>query len=143
MQEKIKRFTVLAASATLLLAAYHACAGTIRFELERYHLDQLRVYKIGTRPQNPYALVYKAMPPGEPADLLRDTYLFHVEKEEYLGENFGQVKRINHCGIWIVQLIQDEQGDWLEHKVVLKTDRFDADAKCVHQEHQWVSPKSK
>jgi len=137
-------FPVLAVAAILMSLAPAAHASRVRFELERYDLARIRIWNLNMRKPFPFALVYvegaaKLDTPGLPGEI----GMFRVETGDYIGKEHGIIQRIDRCGLWIVELVQDNQGDWIERKAVLKTGGFDTDATCVRLERQWHQKKRK
>jgi len=119
---------IYAALGMLILGtAESAVASQNPFALQKFEIADLRVWSIVRDGKRAFAYV---------AD--REGYLYHVESGEYLGTNFGIVKKVDECGLAIVELIQDSQGDWQERKNFLRSSEFDKKRNCAKAEKGWL-----
>ncbi len=58
---------------------------------------------------------------GAPSALLRvDTLLYQVKVGDYLGQNYGRVKKITETGIELQEIVQDATGEWIERPAQLQ-----------------------
>lgn len=79
-----------------------------REPLEEYPLDSLRMVGVIGTAQRTYALI-KAP----------DSVIHRVGVGDHLGQNFGEIKRINETEVTLEEIIPDGFGGWMQRPAVL------------------------
>jgi type IV pilus assembly protein PilP len=49
-----------------------------------------------------------------------DTLLYQVTRDNYLGQNFGRILRIEENQIVLREIVQDAAGEWIERPAALQ-----------------------
>jgi type IV pilus assembly protein PilP len=57
---------------------------------------------------------------GRYAVLKVDNLLYYVKRGDYIGQNFGLIKKIDESEITLRELVQDSTGDWVERTSTLQ-----------------------
>ncbi|MBL8308060.1 MAG: pilus assembly protein PilP [Rubrivivax sp.] len=76
--------------------------------LEAYPLDSMSMVGSITKQGQPYAL------------LRVDNLLYQVKVGEYLGQNYGQIRKISETEIVLRELVQDSGGEMIERPATLQ-----------------------
>lgn len=76
--------------------------------LEAFPLDSMRMVGSVTKQGQPYAL------------LRVDALLYQVKVGDHLGQNYGQITRINETEITLQETVQDAAGEWIERPATLQ-----------------------
>lgn len=76
--------------------------------LEAYPLDSMTMVGSITKQGQPYAL------------LRVDNLLYQVKVGEYLGQNYGQIRKISETEIVLRELVQDSGGEMIERPATLQ-----------------------
>lgn len=76
--------------------------------LEAYPIDAMRMVGTVTRQGRPHALIEV------------DKLLHHVKVGEYIGQNYGQITRIDETELTLRELVQDAAGEWIERTTSLQ-----------------------
>lgn len=76
--------------------------------LEAYPLDAMKMVGTVTRQGRPHALIEV------------DKLLYHVKTGEYLGQNYGEVTKIDETELALRELVQDAAGEWIERTTTLQ-----------------------
>jgi type IV pilus assembly protein PilP len=76
--------------------------------LEAYPLDAMKMVGTVVRQGKPYALIEV------------DKLLYHVKTGEYLGQNYGEVTKIDETELALRELVQDAAGEWIERTTALQ-----------------------
>jgi type IV pilus assembly protein PilP len=76
--------------------------------LEGYPLDSMKMVGTVTRQGRPNALVQV------------DKLLHYVKLGEYMGQNYGQVVKIDETELSLRELVQDAAGEWIERTTTLQ-----------------------
>ena len=111
----------------LQIAPSTTSANQTPYSLERFPLNTLKIWRVLNRATYPVAYVIDA-----------DGYMHHVEAGQNIGDHYGRVKKVDTCGLWIVELHQDEKQQWYEQRTYLKSPEFDASARCRRKADQWI-----
>jgi type IV pilus assembly protein PilP len=73
-----------------------------REPLESYPLETLKYVGVITREKDSYALI------------LADRALYQVGVNNYLGQNFGKITKIDESEVSLTEFVQNAEGDWIE-----------------------------
>lgn len=76
--------------------------------LEAYPLDGMKMVGTVTRQGSPHALIEV------------DKLLHYVRLGEYIGQNYGQVTKIDETELSLRELVQDAAGEWIERTTTLQ-----------------------
>lgn len=76
--------------------------------LEAYPLDSMAMVGSVTKQGQPYAL------------LRVDNLLYQVKMGDYLGQNYGQIRKISETEIVLRELVQDSGGEMIERPATLQ-----------------------
>lgn len=76
--------------------------------LEAFPLDSMSMVGSVTKQGQPYAL------------LRVDALLYQVKVGDHLGQNYGQITRINETEITLQETVQDAAGEWIERPATLQ-----------------------
>lgn len=76
--------------------------------LEAYPLDAMKMVGTVVRQGRPHALIEV------------DKLLYHVKTGEYLGQNYGEVTKIDETELALRELVQDAAGEWIERTTTLQ-----------------------
>lgn len=76
--------------------------------LEAYPLDAMKMVGTVVRQGRPHALIEV------------DKLLYHVKAGEYLGQNYGEVVKIDETELALRELVQDAAGEWIERTTTLQ-----------------------
>jgi type IV pilus assembly protein PilP len=76
--------------------------------LEAFPLDSMRMVGSVTKQGLPYAL------------LRVDALLYQVKVGDHIGQNYGQITRINETEITLQETVQDAAGEWIERPATLQ-----------------------
>jgi type IV pilus assembly protein PilP len=76
--------------------------------LEAYPLDAMKMVGTVTRQGKPHALIEV------------DKLLHYVKLGEYVGQNYGQVTKIDETELALRELVQDAAGEWIERTTTLQ-----------------------
>jgi len=76
--------------------------------LEAYPLDAMKMVGTVTRQGRPNALIEV------------DKLLHYVKLGEYMGQNYGQVVKIDETELALKELVQDAAGEWIERTTTLQ-----------------------
>jgi len=76
--------------------------------LEAYPLDAMKMVGTVTRQGKPHALIEV------------DKLLHYVKLGEYMGQNYGQVVKIDETELALKELVQDAAGEWIERTTTLQ-----------------------
>lgn len=72
--------------------------------LEAYPLDSMSMVGSVSKHGQPYAL------------LRVDNLLYQVKVGDYLGQNYGKIKKITETDISLREIVQDAAGEWIERE---------------------------
>ena len=104
-----------------------ASANQDHFASELRPLDEFQVSQIVVRADHVFAYLID-----------HDSAIYHVEVGEFVGQNDGRIKKIDHCGVWIVERVVDDTDQWIERRNFLKTKAFDRDSRCSNAAKKWL-----
>ncbi len=76
--------------------------------LEAYPLDAMKMVGTVTRQGKPHALIEV------------DKLLHYVKVGEYVGQNYGQITKIDETELSLRELVQDAAGEWIERTTTLQ-----------------------
>jgi type IV pilus assembly protein PilP len=76
--------------------------------LEAYPLDAMKMVGMVSRQGRPYALVEV------------DKLLHYVKSGDYMGQNYGQITKIDETELSLRELVQDAAGEWIERTTTLQ-----------------------
>lgn len=76
--------------------------------LEAFPLDSMSMVGSVTKQGQPYAL------------LRVDALLYQVKVGDHIGQNYGQITRINETEITLQETVQDAAGEWIERPATLQ-----------------------
>jgi type IV pilus assembly protein PilP len=76
--------------------------------LEAYPLDAMKMVGTVTRQGQPHALIEV------------DKLLHYVKLGEYVGQNYGQIVKIDETELSLRELVQDAAGEWIERTTTLQ-----------------------
>ena len=76
--------------------------------LEAFPLDSMSMVGSVSKQGRPYAL------------LKADNLLYQVKVGDYLGQNYGRIKRIGETDIALREIVQDAAGEWIERPATLQ-----------------------
>lgn len=76
--------------------------------LEAYPLDAMKMVGMVSRQGRPYALVEV------------DKLLHYVKAGDYMGQNYGQITKIDETELSLRELVQDAAGEWIERTTTLQ-----------------------
>ena len=71
-------------------------------------------------PLDAMSMVGSVSKAGKPFALLKvDNLLYQVKLGDYLGQNYGRIKRITETEVALREIVQDAAGEWTERPVTL------------------------
>lgn len=76
--------------------------------LEAYPIDAMKMVGMVSRQGRPYALVEV------------DKLLHYVKAGDYMGQNYGQITKIDETELSLRELVQDAAGEWIERTTTLQ-----------------------
>lgn len=76
--------------------------------LEAYPLDAMKMVGTVTRQGRQHALIEV------------DKLLHYVKSGEYIGQNYGQITKIDETELSLRELVQDAAGEWIERTTTLQ-----------------------
>ena len=76
--------------------------------LEAYPLDAMKMVGMVSRQGRSYALVEV------------DKLLHYVKSGDYMGQNYGQITKIDETELSLRELVQDAAGEWIERTTTLQ-----------------------
>jgi type IV pilus assembly protein PilP len=76
--------------------------------LEAYPIDAMKMVGTVTRQGRPHALIEV------------DKLLHYVKVGEYIGQNYGQITKIDETELSLRELVQDAAGEWIERTTTLQ-----------------------
>ncbi len=72
-------------------------------------------------PLDSMSMVGSVAKQGQPYALLRvDALLYQVKVGDHIGQNYGQITRINETEITLQETVQDAAGEWIERPATLQ-----------------------
>jgi len=89
-----------------------AVASTQPTSLQKYEVDQLKVWHILRSPYSGKLVAWIMDPEG---------YVHHLEVAEALGKHDGVVYKITKCTVFFKELASDNSGGWVEVRRTLRS----------------------
>jgi len=72
-------------------------------------------------PLDSMSLVGSILKEGQPVALIKvDNLLYQVKPGNYLGQNYGLVKKVSETEVVLREIVQDAAGEWIERMTTLQ-----------------------
>ena len=72
-------------------------------------------------PLDSVSMVGSLVRSGQPVALVKvDNLIYQVKVGNYLGQNYGLIKKITETGLSIREIVQDASGEWIERTAALQ-----------------------